>query len=416
VTAPPTIAGADWLERPTTQRVLAALRTGGYEARVVGGAVRNTLLGLAVSDIDIATPARPEDVVRLAQASGLGTVATGLKHGTVTVIADHHPFEVTTLRLDVETDGRHATVAFTDDWTVDAARRDFTINALYADADGRVYDPVGGYPDILARRVRFIGEATARIREDYLRILRFFRFFATYETVPVPDAEGYAACIREQAGLDRISAERIRVELLKLVVGPNAPSAVSAIAEAGILTRVTGVAPRPAVRDRLARIERALGRAPDAVLQLAALLIAVEEDAERLGQRLRLSGAERQQMIEAAAAARDPLAPTDEAAARRVLYRLGFERFERRVLVAWAAGAGRPYDQDLAQLIALPKRWQAPRFPLDGAALLARGLSRGPRIGEVLRAVEAWWVAADFPDDASLLAERLEIELARPAG
>lgn len=416
MTAPPTIAGADWLVRPTTQRVLSALRTGGFEARIVGGAVRNTLLGLAVADIDIATPARPDDVLRLAAAAGLGTVATGLKHGTVTVIADHHPFEVTTLREDLETDGRHATVAFTDDWGADAARRDFTINALYADAEGRVYDPAGGYPDILARRVRFIGEPTARIREDFLRILRFFRFYATYETAPAPDAAGYAACIREQAGLDQISAERIRVELLKLVVGANAMAAVSAMAGAGILTRVTGIAPRPAVRDRLAAIEQALGRASDAVLRLAALLIAVEEDALRLGPRLRLSGGERQQMIEAAAAARDAHEADDEAAARRLLYRLGPGRYERHVLVAWAAGSGPPDDPGFARLIGLPSRWQAPRFPLDGDALLARGLGPGPRIGQVLRAVEAWWVAADFPDDSSLLENRLEIELAGPMG
>ena len=210
-----------------TQAVLAALRRAGHEGRIVGGAVRNALMGKPVADIDIATPATPEQVMRAATAAGLHVIPTGLQHGTVTVVANHVPHEVTTLRRDVATDGRHATVAFTQDWAADAARRDFTINALYCDADGTVHDPLGGYPDLVARRVRFIGSADQRIAEDYLRILRFFRFHAEYASGPL-DAGGLAACVRGRDGLARLSAERIRAEMLKLILAPGALAALEA--------------------------------------------------------------------------------------------------------------------------------------------------------------------------------------------
>ena len=258
---PPNLAGADWLTRPQTRAVLAALAAKGFAARAVGGAVRNALLGRTVGDIDIATSARPEEVIAAARAAGLAAVPTGIDHGTVTVIADQVPYEVTTLRRDVATDGRHATVAFTDDWEADARRRDFTLNALYCDAEGQVFDPLGGYPDLVAQRVRFIGDAHERIREDYLRILRFFRFTAEYAAGP-PDAAGLAACVSEREGLTRLSAERVRQELLRLLVAPRAAELVRAMQDYGILALVLPAAPRPALLAVLLPSRRGLAYRP----------------------------------------------------------------------------------------------------------------------------------------------------------
>ncbi len=290
----PSLAGADWLVRPQTRAVFDALAAGGFAARAVGGAVRNALLGRPVVDIDIATPARPEQVMAAARAAGLAAVPTGLAHGTVTVIADHVAHEVTTLREDVETHGRHATVAFTDDWAADARRRDFTINALYCSADGEVFDPLGAEADLAARRVRFIGEARQRIREDYLRILRFFRLTAEYGEGP-PDPDSLAACVAEREGLARLSAERVRQELLRLLAAPRGPELVRAMQDYGVLAYVLPAAPRPALLARLAAIEAALGLAGDAVLRLAALAVELPDDADRLRDRLRLSNEEHAQ-------------------------------------------------------------------------------------------------------------------------
>src|SRR5215510_13333631 len=240
----PSLAGADWLTRADTLAVFDALAARGYAARAVGGAVRNALLGRPVIDVDIATPAHPDEVIAAARAAGLAAQPTGIAHGTVTVIAGHVAHEVTTLREDVEAHGRHATVAFTDDWAADARRRDFTINALYCNADGEVFDPLGGRGDVAAHRVRFIGQARERIREDYLRILRFFRLTAEYGA-GAPDAEGLAACVLERDGLQRLSAERIRQELLRLLVAPRAAELVGSMLDYGLLPLVLSAAPRP---------------------------------------------------------------------------------------------------------------------------------------------------------------------------
>ena len=285
----PRLADASWLRAPETQRVLAAVTAGGGEARIVGGAVRNTLMSRPVTDIDIATTVRPEDVLARAQAAGLSAIPTGLSHGTVTVIAGHQPFEVTTLRRDVETHGRHATVAFTEDWSSDAHRRDFTINALYCDAAGRLYDHTSGLDDLAAHRVRFIGRAEDRIAEDYLRILRFYRFTAEYAEGSI-DREGHEACAATQEGLDLISAERIRAELLKLLAAPHAPIVVSEMDEAGLLTRILGAPADVVTFARLAALERALGLPPDPIRRLIAL--AAPDAGARLRDRLRLSNAE----------------------------------------------------------------------------------------------------------------------------
>jgi poly(A) polymerase len=403
----PRLAGADWLVRPPTQAVFAALAARGHVARAVGGAVRNALLGRPVVDVDIATTARPEEVIAAVRAAGLSAVPTGIAHGTVTVIADRLPYEVTTLRRDVETHGRHATVAFTDDWEADARRRDFTINALYCSADGDVLDPLGGAADIEARRVRFIGDARERIREDYLRILRFFRLTAEY-AAGAPDAEALTACVLEHDGLARLSAERVRGELMRLLVAARGPELVGSMLDYGLLPLVLGAAPRPTLLHRLAHLETALGREPDAVLRLAMLAVEVPEDADRLAEHLRLDNDERACLAAAAGPSPD-LGPAEpEAAARAFLYAEGPAAFRSRVLVNWARSSASSDSPAWRERLALPERWQAPRFPLGGADVMAFGVPAGPRVGELLRVVEAWWIAGDFAADEQALRVQLQ--------
>jgi poly(A) polymerase len=403
---PPRLTGAHWLERTETQAVFAALAAGKFAARAVGGAVRNALLGRPVEDIDIATPARPQEVIAAAAEAGLKAVPTGLAHGTVTVVSGSVPYEVTTLRKDVETHGRRATVAFTDDWEADARRRDFTINALYCSADGEVFDPLGAYHDVVARRVRFIGDAVERIREDYLRILRFFRVTAMYGADP-PDRDGLAACVRERRGLALLSAERVRQELWRLLTAPRGPELAMAMLEHGLLSLVLGAAPRPTLLARLAALEAALGRDPDPVLRLAALAVEVAEDADRLGERLRLSNEEAARLARAGAHAPAVGPAVAENAAKAFLYREGEAVYRDRVLLAWARSGDAPASAAWARRWSLPARWKAPAFPVGGEDVMALGVPPGPRVGEVLRALEAWWIAAGFVADGPALRLRL---------
>ena len=386
--------------------MLAAFAASGFAARAVGGAVRNTLLGLPVTDVDIATTARPDEVVAAAEAAGLKTVPTGIAHGTVTVISAGSAYEVTTLRKDVETHGRHATVAFTDDWTADARRRDFTLNALYCNAGGEVFDPLSGYADLMARRVRFIGDAGERIREDYLRILRFFRFTAAYGEGP-PDRQGLDACVRERAGLAILSGERMREEMLRLLAAPRGAELIGVMLDFGLLPQVLGVAPRPGLLARLVHLQAALGLAPDAVLRLAALAVEVSEDAEHLRTRFRLSNEETARLVHASirAPAIEPNAP--ESVAKAYLYAQGAAAFQERVLLAWARSGEASANSAWRVRFALPERWQAPRFPIGGADVLVLGVPAGPRVGELLRTLEAWWIAGDFTADKAALRTKL---------
>jgi poly(A) polymerase len=406
-TDPPRLTNAEWLDRPATRAVFAALAAGGFDARAVGGAVRNALLGRPVVDVDLATPARPEEVIAAAEKAGLTAVPTGIAHGTVTVIAEHVPHEVTTLREDVETHGRHATVAFTADWAADARRRDFTMNALYCGAGGEVFDPLGGYADIARRRVRFIGDARARIREDYLRILRFFRFTAEYGEGP-PDAESLGACVAERDGLAILSAERVRQEVLRLLVAQRGPELIETLQGYGLATYVLPIAPRPQLLRRLADIESALALTPDAVLRLGALAVEIYEDADRLRDRLRLSNEEHVGLARAAMNNLQLAPGSPEALARACLYADGEKAYRQRVLIAWAR-SGEPSDSAAwRDRFRLPERWQPPRFPLGGADVMALGVTPGPRIGELLRALESWWIAGDFTADEAALRARLD--------
>jgi tRNA nucleotidyltransferase/poly(A) polymerase len=390
--------------------VFDALAAAGLEARAVGGVVRNALMGRPVTDIDIATPARPEAVMAAARAAGLEAVPTGIEHGTVTIVSARVPYEVTTLRRDVATDGRRAVVAFTNDWAQDAQRRDFTMNALYCDAAGRIHDPVGGKDDLAAGRVRFIGDADARIQEDYLRILRFFRMHATYGRGDL-DSAGLAACVRGRSGLAQLSAERIRAELVKLLVAPRAIETSQTMLGHGLLADVLGVAPRPGVLAAAVAGEAALGRAPDAMLRLSALAMAVEDDRARLAHRLRLSSTERDSLVVIDQALGARLGTLNQAQARRTLYRLKPDRWRRDV--GGLAALGPAHHAAAQRLQSLAETWVLPILPLRGADVLAVGIPPGPEVGAILAEIEDWWVAADFPSGdavrgrlASVLATR----------
>jgi poly(A) polymerase len=395
------VLNAPWLTSGPTSRVLQLLNDNSEEARVVGGAVRNALLDIPCGDIDIATTAVPAEVIRRAKAAGIKSVPTGIDHGTVTLVIEAQPFEVTTLREDTETFGRKAKVAFGRDWVGDAHRRDFTINALSAGADGVVHDYVGGLDDIASRRVRFIGHAEQRIAEDYLRILRFFRMHAAFGTGEV-DRAGYLACIAGRAGLATLSAERLRMEMLKLLVADGAPGAVTAMADGGLLLPIFGGIAYTGPFATMITAERLLALKPDPIRRLAALAVAVTEDAKRVAGRLRLSNAETK-ALDSMGHRWWRLAGADEARARRLLYRLGEDNYRNRLMLAWAR-VGSDGDEKLwLDLATLPQRWSAPKFPLKAADFIARGVAEGPALGHVLTLGEDAWLAADFPlDEASL--------------
>ena len=395
-----------WLQAEPLRHVLAALSDGNKETRVIGGAVRNALLGAPITEIDLATQHLPNDVMRLATAAGFGVYPTGLAHGTVTVVVDGTPFEITTLRRDVETDGRHAVVAFTSDWHDDAMRRDFTFNALSCDATGVIYDPIGGLADLDARRVRFIGAASDRIREDYLRILRFFRFMAEYGRGDA-DAEGLAACAALQSGLTQISAERIGAEMLKLVVAPRAGKILGAMHTAGILDMVFQGPSDPRRVLRLQAIEATLRERPDVIIRLAGLATEGPEDVPRITARLRLSNDQAGDLTASSTvnAAYDPKMP--EAEAKAHLYRLGSDAFSRAARVAWARSGAPATDPARRDRSVLATRWSPPEMPVNGGDILAIGVPAGPRVGKILKAFETWWISAEFPGDGDVQMAKL---------
>jgi poly(A) polymerase len=405
---------AGWLNAGALARLLGVLNGHGEEARVVGGAVRNALLDLAIAEIDVATTAAPDEVVKRVTAVGFKAVPTGIEHGTVTVVVDKHPFEVTTLRQDVETYGRHAKVAFGRDWKADAERRDFTINALSVTRDGAVYDYVGGLGDLGARRVRFIGDAAKRIAEDYLRILRFFRFHAAYGHGH-PDPQGVAACIAGRDGLDQLSRERVRMELMKLLVAPHAAPTLTAMTDAGLLTRFLGGVPYLASFANMTKVEATLGATPDPARRLGALAVMVAEDAERLWQKLRLTNNEHERLASQAEGWRRISPNFGEQASRVLLYRLGPEHFTDHALLGWARSQASAHDEAWRKLATLPQRWSAPVFPLKSADFIARGVEKGPVLGAAMRAAEAAWIAAGFPADAAALAAIADAVATTPA-
>ena len=397
------LSKAAWLTAGAVARVLEVLDCDGEEARAVGGAVRNTLIDMPVHEIDVATTAVPEEVTRRAEAAGFKAVPTGIAHGTVTVVIDKHPIEVTTLRTDVETFGRHATVAFGRDWRADAERRDFTINALSVTRDGTVYDYTGGLDDLAARRVRFIGDPAKRIEEDYLRILRFFRFHAAYGPGGPPDSAGLAACIAGRDGLAQLSRERLRMEMMKLVVGPHALPTLIVMSDAGLSLRILGGVNYLSSFENMAKVEAAIGLHPDPVRRLGALAVTVPEDAERLFARLRLTNSELARLTSMAEGWRriSPLA--GEHGGRALIYRLGAEAFTDHALLGWARSDASASDKAWHGFATLPQRWSAPVFSLKAADFIKRGVAKGPALGVALRAAETAWIAQGFPSDQGAL-------------
>lgn len=410
------VAGESWFSNPALRRVFDLLNADGGVVRVVGGAVRNSLMGLPVSDVDMATTLVPDEVVARAKAAHIKAVPTGLAHGTVTLVVDGAPFEVTTLRRDVATDGRHAEVAFGTDWTEDARRRDLTINALYADASGEVIDLVEGLADIETRTVRFIGEAQERVAEDYLRVMRFFRFFAYYGTGR-PDAAGLRACAGAKEKLSTLSAERIWSELKKLLAAPDPVRAMLWMRTSGVLSQVLPESEKwgiDAVHGLIAT-EAAFGWRADPMLRLAAIVPPDAARLEAMGQRLRLSRAEAAMLADWATAPPIPDKIADTAF-DRLLYRHGPSGLVTRLklLVSSARQASQNDPALLARTAYLVKlleraeRWQKPVFPLTGADVLAQGVAPGPRVGELLATVENIWVDGNFNADRATLVARLQ--------
>lgn len=406
-------ARAAWLAEPNLQQLLAALSEGGEEARVVGGAVRNTLLGEPVGDIDIASTTLPEETKARAQSCGFKVVPTGIEHGTVTVIAQGVPYEVTTLRADVETHGRQATVAFGRDWQVDAERRDFTANALYVCANGDVIDHVGGLADIEKRELRFIGDAEQRITEDYLRILRFFRFFAWYGSGR-PDTSGLKACAKLKSQLSTLSAERVWSELKKLLTAPDPSRALLWMRTAGVLTQILPESEKWGIDSihGLIKAERDLGWKPDALLRLQAI---VPPDAVRMaemGKRLRFSNAEKAR-LENWALTDVPKSELSETGLIKLIYSGSRQALIDRLKLALVTARTQAEADNQAMirsaqlnhLLDLAQSAEVPVFPVSGADLMKQGLEKGPALGQRLKALEAAWLASDFKlDKENLLA------------
>jgi poly(A) polymerase len=390
-----------WMTSPETLAVMAALG----EARFVGGAVRNALLGVPVMDIDIAVPIPPEEAAARLRAKGIKVVETGLDHGTVTAIAGVHAFEVTSLRRDVETDGRHAKVAFTDNWAEDAARRDFTINALYASLGGEIFDYTTGVEDLAVGRVRFVGDARTRIAEDYLRVLRLFRFHAWYGKGDL-DGEALRAAAEAKGKLKTLSGERIAKELLRLLEAGNPALVLRVMAATGILSELLPGVLQLARLERLTEIEAENLFPRDGLLRLAALLPDNAEAAHAVADSLKLSNADRVRLEQALGGDELP-GQLSAVQARQLLYRIGPGRFRDTVMLHWAAapkGTGLPWRI----LLEMMQSWQRPRFPLTGRDVMDAGVAEGPEVGRVLAQVEDWWIGGDFSADESACRERLK--------
>lgn len=390
-----------WMTEPATQAVIAALTAGGAEVRFVGGCVRDGILGRPVTDIDIATPDPPARVIELLEAAGLKAVPTGVDHGTVTAVAHHRPFEVTTLRRDVESYGRRAKVAFTDDWTLDASRRDFTFNALSCTPAGKIYDPFGGIADLKARRVRFVGEAIERIREDVLRLLRFFRFYAHYGAPP-PDGEALSAAETMAPLLPTLSGERIAAETLKLLRAKDPAAVMTLMRDSKVLMHFLPEAERLDRLARLTAIETRFAFAAEPPRRLAAALAGGEAAALAVAGRLRLSNALRDRIV-AALAQPAPAAGFTVVACRRLRYRLSAEAYRDRCLIAWAESDAP--DAAWHEVLAIAD-WSPPAFRLKAQDALDRGASPGPGLGRLMAELEQWWIDGDFAADrAACLAE-----------
>ncbi|MGB8274251.1 MAG: CCA tRNA nucleotidyltransferase [Alphaproteobacteria bacterium] len=406
-----------WMAAPETRAVIAALTAEGAEVRFVGGCVRDAVIGRPVKDIDIATHDEPERVIRLLEQAGLRAVPTGIAHGTITAISGRAHFEITTLREDVETYGRRAKIAFTDDWMRDASRRDFTFNALFCAPDGTLYDPFGGLKDLKAGRVKFVGEPEARIREDVLRLLRFFRFHAHYGK-GAPDEAGLDACRRLASLLPTLSGERVAGETLRLLVADDPAPVVRLMIEDKILAPIL---PELADWDRLAAlvgIEREEAE-PDGLRRLASLIARDGEAARKIASVLRLSNQQAERLTGMASAAPGVTVTDDRRVQRRELYRLGAEPYRDLALLDWArerATGAAPDPKQYRALLVAAAQWKPVSLPVKGQDVLELGIAAGPEVGELLQAVEAWWVEGDFKATRAQCVAKLKKLAGRTAG
>jgi poly(A) polymerase len=381
MTGLPSLSRARWLKEPSLQRVFALIAEAGGEARVAGGAVRNALLGEPIGDIDIATTLPPQKIMEIFKAAGLSVHPTGIEHGTVTVVVDHKPYEITTLRRDVATDGRRAVVAFTDDWKEDALRRDFTINALFCDAHGKIHDYTNGYVDIGRKRIIFVGAPQARIKEDNLRILRFFRFLAAYEKMTA-DAASLAACVRLKKGLLELSAERIAREMFKLLVGPKAVPILKLMAKHNVLKNVI-----PHSNEF-----RVIARLPLDPL-LRAFALAKKPESLREAWRLSNNQAKRIESLLQGTALTPKLLENEQ---RKLLYAMGPGAWSDVVHLAWAKSRASLTDRAWLRMLNVPSRWVIPSFPVTGRDLIDLGFPSGPDLGRELKRLEDLWLESDF--------------------
>lgn len=418
MTAAEKITPPDWMGAPDTVALFNTMTAGGASIRFVGGCVRDAVLGRDVSDIDLATDAEPARVIELLGSKKIRAVPTGVDHGTITAIPDQRPFEITTLRQDVETDGRRAEVKFTKDWSIDAARRDFTMNALSADPDGTVYDYVDGLPDLRAGRVRFIGAAEERIAEDYLRILRFFRFQANYASTE-PDAAALQACRDASSQVEKLSGERVWQELSKIFVVREPLQVFTLMEDAGILRLLFPVGRSTQRLQALAALEGMVKLTPEPVRRLTALIQPDRQEASQIATRLRLSRAETSRLDNLSASRGESRAGMPELALRRSLYTLGVDFFQDLILLDWADQIARDPSVAAGNIQGWKDTWDAahgwvpPEFPVTGEDIMAAGVEEGPDVGDILEDIEDWWVEQAFRPDRDGCLERLRMMMRR---
>ncbi len=406
---PDTLKNAPWLNHPSLQKLFAVMNEGGQETRVVGGAVRNHLLGEPVTDIDLATPLSPHKVIERAEQAGFKTIPTGLDHGTVTLVISGQTYELTSLRKDIKTDGRHAVVEFGTDWREDASRRDFTINALYVSHDGALHDPLGtGQDDLKAGKLRFIGSPQQRIKEDYLRTLRFYRLAAQYGKAPF-DSAAISATIKCRQGLASLSPERVSNELIKLFEAPQAKQILSLLYQTGLLSQILASAPNimPALRG--IDIECHLNLPPNPMFRLKLLAVYHQGDIKRLTTRLKLSNAQEHtlQMCQAYKAL-PPLEVTRADEHHKSHYLLGTHAYTLAFLTKWAAGELSIDDKSTTQFFQHQVNRVVPTFPLTGQNLIDAGIQPGPDLGAKLKALEKLWLKKNMALTAEELLQKLE--------
>lgn len=380
-----------WMAAPETQRVMKAI---GGNARFVGGCVRNALLNKPVMDIDIATPLKPHEVISKLDKAGIRYISTGIKHGTVTAIVDGHPFEITTLRQDVATYGRHADVAFTDDWHIDAARRDFTINAMSCTLDGELFDPFEGVKDLREGRVRFVGDAQTRIQEDVLRILRFFRFHAHYGR-DAPDRKGLAACKALAHLIPALSIERVRDETMKLLTADNAASVWQVMRDAGVTERILPQAVHIGDLARLIGLELEM-TSPDALRRLGCLLNTTSKEARKTAQNFRLSNAQVERLAKMAEPHDEVNENLDEKETRYLIFKLGHAVFIDRLLLNAARREDHQARRKIRAIFDIADTWKPPVFQVTGTDVMKLGVPAGVQVGKVLAQLQEWWAQGDF--------------------